>query len=335
MNRKIYYDKIRILAMFLVIGVHAVGSIAQFAQGVVQETVAGTLDSINSLGVPIFFALSGLFILSKDYTDIIGFYKKRLIRIGIPYLIYSILYVCYFTGYEENNIFGIPAAYVKDILTANVHPTHWFVYSIIGLYFAAPFLSRMFHAISDDELKILFGGCLLVTVLCRSFELFGLSFGVGDVVFNSGALWSFIGAYSFNRLMGTKGGNNILVKYHLLISGILAVLYVISKEGLFSQIAVMFLLIDDGTTDDKNESIWNNLIGDISKHSYSVYLIHAAVISLLLRLYTNWTDFFIVKCFLIYIVVFLISFALVKIIDFLITDRIICLANRWTQNPAK
>ncbi len=88
MNRKIYYDKIRILAMFLVIGVHAVGSIAQFAQGGVQETVAGVLDSINSLGVPIFFALSGLLILSKDYTDIIGFYKKRLTRIGVPYLIW-------------------------------------------------------------------------------------------------------------------------------------------------------------------------------------------------------------------------------------------------------
>lgn len=297
MNRNIYYDKIRILAMFLVIGVHAVGSIAQFAQGGVQETVAGILDSINSLGVPIFFALSGLLILSKDYTDIIGFYKKRLIRIGIPYLIYSILYVCYFTGYEEKNILGIPAAYVKDILTANVHATHWFVYSIMGLYFAAPFLSRMFHAISDDELKILFGGCLVVRILCRLFELLDLSFGIGDVVFNSGVLWSFIGAYSLNRLMGVKSRNSIPFKYHLVISGIFAVLYVIFKESLFSQIAVMFLLIDNGMTDDKNESIWNKLIGDISKHSYSVYLIHAAVISLLLRLYSNWTDFFIIKVF--------------------------------------
>ncbi|MCR5789597.1 MAG: acyltransferase [Lachnospiraceae bacterium] len=321
-NRNLYYDVIRVIAMFLVIGVHAVGSIEQNAGNDLQRAFVSFLERINNLGVPTFFALSGVLILSREYKDIWGFYKNRLIRIGIPYCVYATLYVCYFTGYEEKNVLGIPLAFVRDILTANVHPTHWFVYSIIGIYFASPFLSRMFHSTNDSELKILLGGCLILSAICNVFDLFQLSFGVKDILFNSGNLFMFIGGYSFNRL--EKSDKAGILRHNLLLSAAFLVLYLVTDRSFLGQLAIMLTMIDSGICDTYHpDNALHRMITAISKHSYSVYLIHAAVISMLLMICKNWNEYFIIKCILIYFVVFIVSYSLVRIIDFLITDRLI------------
>lgn len=317
-KRNIYYDIVRITAMFLVIGVHALGSIEQYAETGVQKAFTACLGDLNDLGVPIFFALSGVFILSKEYDDIRKFYKNRLIRIGVPYLVYAAIYVCYFTGYDERNPLGIPFAYVKDILTAGVHPTHWFVYTLMGIYFAAPFLSRMVHAVNDRELMLLFGGCLFINIACRMFSYFGMSFGIDNVIFNTGNLWLFFAGYSSYRLIKKS---LFLTKYHLLFSAVAVLIYLLTHEILFGQAAVMLLLAEGKNPDF--QGMTGSITANISKYSYSVYLIHAAVISLILKVYDNWSEYYCLKGILIYFAVFLISYLMVRVIDFLITDRII------------
>ena len=306
--------------MFLVIGVHAVGSVEQYAAAGWQETIVNILGSLNDLGVPLFFALSGLFVLEKDISDIMGFYKERLIRIGIPYLIYSLIYVCYFTGYEEGNIALIPLDYVKDILTAGVHPTHWFVYSILGLYFAAPFLSRMVHDLSDNELMILTGGSIIVIILCRVFGFFSLGFGLDNVVFNTGNLFMFIAGYSVHRLAGNF---DVIRKYHYVLSFLSVVIYIISGEMIFGQAAILLALAEGEEDTSTPDTVIDTAVRDMARYSYSVYLIHAAVISLILKINGGWDSYFILKCFLLYPAVFLISYVIVRILDGLVTDRII------------
>ncbi|SKB65560.1 Surface polysaccharide O-acyltransferase, integral membrane enzyme [Lachnospiraceae bacterium] len=326
MNRNAYYDRLRVLAMFLVIGVHSVGSIAQFAEGTFQETVVTVLGRINSLGVPTFFALSGMFILAREYDDLKGFYKKRLVRIGIPYLIYAVVYVCYFTGIEKNDKFGVPLAYVRDVITGNVHPTHWFVYTILGFYFAAPFLSKMMHALNDTELKVLVCGCFIVIAAGWILSYFGMGFGVSSVVFNSDNLWMFIGGYAINRIIVSDRRFEWIRQYHLISALTFLVLFVVTNELFFGHIAVFLALIDGGKEVGTSKSLFDKVIGDFAGHSYSVYLIHAAVISLILRVYKNWESFFILKCILIYPVVFIVSYLITRVVDFVLTDRLISIA---------
>lgn len=53
-ERNSYFDRIRVAAMFLVIGVHAVGSIEQYAGNGIERIFVDVLGRLNSLGVSIF-----------------------------------------------------------------------------------------------------------------------------------------------------------------------------------------------------------------------------------------------------------------------------------------
>lgn len=135
-KRNTYYDFVRICAMLMTIGVHAVGSIKGYASSQLDNIIVASLEAVNGLGVPIFFALSGRFLIAHNFeeTDLAKWYLKHFKRILIPYCVYGLVYVIYFTGIEQHNIMGIPKMYVYDLLFTGFHNTHWFIYSILGLY---------------------------------------------------------------------------------------------------------------------------------------------------------------------------------------------------------
>lgn len=319
-TRNIYYDFIRVIAMILVIGVHAVGSIEQCAVTDLAQMEVVILNRLNSFGVPLFFALSGVLLLDKRYDDVWGFYKKRLLRIGVPYLIYAVIYVVYFTGVEQKNMAGVPLAYIIDVLTANVHRTHWFVYSILGLYFVTPFLSKMFHAMSDKEVDVFWMGCFAVMILGYIFPLFGREFGINNVIFNKNPLFWFVGGYCMNRIYNSSKLLNRCFRYRVISILILVGLFVYTHVALFQDIAVIMAMVYN---EPKNPKRSYPIVTSLSRSSYSIYLLHAAVISLILQLYDNWEPLFEIKIILIYGVVLLVTYVMCKCIDFVITDRVV------------
>lgn len=310
-ERNTYYDFVRICAMFMTIGVHAVGSIKGYASSGLDNIIVSILEGINGLGVPIFFALSGRFLLAHNFdeTGLGKWYLKHFKRILIPYCVWGMVYVIYFTGIEQHNIMGIPKMYVYDLLFTGFHNTHWFIYSILGLYIATPFLSKMFYNMNDKEVAILLGSVLGINILCNIFSLCGLNLMLNNIVFNqSGVLWYILG-YSIYRL---KDKLSVVIKLRWLL-----ILIAIVGRALFlgfnafSYIFVIAVMMegDMNNLSDRCKTI----ISFVSRYSYDVYLIHAAVISLVLKLYSDWSNVFEFKVIGIYFVVWIVSMAIVYV----------------------
>lgn len=326
-------DLIRVVAMFLVIGVHWFGSLVDYCP---QEGLAivalNFISKLTRLGVPIFFSLSGYYILGKEITNIKDFYYKRFVRVVVPYLIYAVFYVFYFSVFEDHEPVMLLKNYIVNVLTGNVHGTHWFVYSILGLYFATPFLSRMFKALSDKEVMVLYITALSLGMLNCIFGLFGSRFGINTYVFQD-QLLTFISGYCMQRCLNVlqKKKHINTVIYRLLLITALFVLFCFTEWDIC--LCIIAGLAVAGNTEQSMCCICGKVVALVSRYSYSVYLAHAAVISAVLQIYRGWSgNYFGLKAFVGYIAVFGASFTFALVFDTLCTNRVIkALSNRKTR----
>ena len=96
-----------------------------------------------NVGVDVFFALSGYCFGGKDIDDIGAFFKKRFLRILVPFYVFIVLAIILF------NVFGCNTA-IKDILRLFSIQTGvsgfghiWFVPCILVLYLLTPYLQKL------------------------------------------------------------------------------------------------------------------------------------------------------------------------------------------------
>ena len=92
------------------------------------------------MGVPLFIMLSGSLLLvpSKVNEPIRVFLKKRLSRIGIAFVFWSIVYFAwdYFINHAALTVNSI----IQSFLSGGAYKQFWFIYLIMGLYLITPIL---------------------------------------------------------------------------------------------------------------------------------------------------------------------------------------------------
>ncbi|MGI2327679.1 acyltransferase [Planococcus sp. YIM B11945] len=140
-----YMDWLRVLSIFVVVGIHVVSKITS---SVPPDEWAWQFANAIAVGlrwcVPVFFMLSGALLLTRKKEESIRtFLKKRLMKVVIPLLFWSFVYIAF-------NVFGKDASYtfmemIQAILNDEVYFHLWFLYVIIGLYLMAPFLKILVH----------------------------------------------------------------------------------------------------------------------------------------------------------------------------------------------
>lgn len=297
-NRNEVLDVVRIIATLLVIGVHALGSIEQYVPTSGFSRVEYVFFSILSrAGVPIFLVLSGWFLLNKPIDDVWNFYKKRLKRILIPYMAYAVFYTCYFVGYEEHQPVQIPKQYVLRLIEGRVHPVLWFVYTILVLYFLTPFLSKMLLNMTAKEKRILAFGIIAYELLVSALKLVGVSLGITSMFLNDSSLFCFLlGGIAYQTPCTERKGINHIV---CLLS---IILFIATKEY-----GVLYICLYSGFSLIRDiEGKRFKVLEAISNQTYSIYLIHAAVISALLKVqsfHAQWIGFemilFVIEIFII------------------------------------
>jgi len=140
-NRDSRYDLIRSIAIIMIVFIHSMGRITQVApagwSSLSMERSA--LQSIVSMGVRLFILLSGALLLGKD-EPAETFYRKRLVRILPPFLLWSIL-VFLLSSYKDGTLgWNCIPEFFRQLMTGGVHGTYWFVYMILGLYLITPLL---------------------------------------------------------------------------------------------------------------------------------------------------------------------------------------------------
>lgn len=151
-DRIVYLDVLRVLAILMVIMVHA-GDIYMFdAESMTFGKESSVIAVLLRSSVPLFIIMSSILLLPIK-TDTTSFFKRRFSRVVIPFLIWSIIYV--FLPIPNEIAFGGPSNALTDsdinvflynlmmipinFTGSNVH--FWFIYIILGLYMFMPIFS--------------------------------------------------------------------------------------------------------------------------------------------------------------------------------------------------
>ncbi|WP_295746259.1 acyltransferase [uncultured Limosilactobacillus sp.] len=163
-QRLTYIDIANIIAILGVLFQHT-AVISHFGNPHAKTTIAASLIQIIFLpAVGIFFMNSGATLI--NYRQRYGtehFFKKRFVRVLVPFLIWSLFfyfYGLYFNGFgvvrhTSLGFFDFISAFIND----KIITIFWFFYVIIQLYLFTPVLSFL----SENGKKILF------YVVCVSF----------------------------------------------------------------------------------------------------------------------------------------------------------------------
>lgn len=125
-------DVLRVIACLAVITIHT-AAIYFYSYNDLWAPVL-LLNSFSRMAVPIFFMLTGFFILDSQLISIKSFYIKRYIRILIPFIITCIIY--FFT--PQHNDLSI-YKYIIYCLTHSIQYHLWYIYVLFGIYALIPF----------------------------------------------------------------------------------------------------------------------------------------------------------------------------------------------------
>ena len=94
-----YIDAVRVFAIIMVMVLHCIFEYYNDISNT-QNTLWSILSYVNELtrtGVPLFFMISGFLLLNEDIKSISQFYKKRFLKVLVPFLIYDIFYYVVFS----------------------------------------------------------------------------------------------------------------------------------------------------------------------------------------------------------------------------------------------
>lgn len=157
-----WIDFLRIFAIFLVIVVHSTEPFYLGGRGTHIETASDTywvsfFDSFARACVPLFVIASSYLLLplSRGVSD---FFKRRVVRVVIPFLIWTIIYA---------SVWGNPATNFYSLLfNFNYAAGHlWFVYMLLGIYLIIPILSPWAQKVSRRQLFFYIAIFLLTTLI--------------------------------------------------------------------------------------------------------------------------------------------------------------------------
>lgn len=113
------------------------------------------LNTLTRFAVPCFFMMSGAFILANEKNgDYKFFYQKSIKGIGFTGLIFCILYVFYDLTKLILNVFFLHnhgmdyiliriLGIIKSVIKGAPYFHLWYLFSLVGLYIAAPFVIRL------------------------------------------------------------------------------------------------------------------------------------------------------------------------------------------------
>lgn len=153
-KRIVWVDWLKVTACFMVMVVHSSEPFYLGGNGALIENGSDALwlaffDSLARSCVPLFVIASSFLLFPLNYSA--GtFFKKRAIKILIPFALWSLFYAFYW---------GDPATNLKGLLLNFNYPAGhlWFIYMLAGLYLIMPLLSPWARNVGKKELSVYIG----------------------------------------------------------------------------------------------------------------------------------------------------------------------------------
>lgn len=278
MKRDLRYDVMRVVAIFLVVLQHAwsIPHLDTLEHGL----LCYMYGALVSCGVPLFIMVSGALNLRPSVTEIGAFFRKRLLRVFVPFVIWAtIIYVLTFLsgGYTDvHNWKDALCCYLPYLATNRINASHWFIHLLIILYLLTPVLQRAFAA--GEARKT--AGYILVVVFALALlaalypEMYLLRY-TSDLLIYIGLYVAgyYLSLVELPRKTGVLAGSiGFLVLYaaNVVMHRPAYLLIALSSAALF--IALL------GVDCSRKESNREPLVLTISRYSYCIYLIHVPLV---------------------------------------------------------
>jgi surface polysaccharide O-acyltransferase-like enzyme len=185
-----YADALRSLAIMAVVMIHVVGNLMVVD---ISKTwwLANTIDSFARWSVPVFVMVSGALLLGKE-EPLSAFFKKRASKMIIPFLFWTFFYEL-FAVRTNLESFSLVTA-IKNIYIGDAFYHLWFLYMIIGIYFATPLFRAFAH-----QTKLLIYFVAIWFFMCFENVLF--YFTSMEIGLKLGMFWGFTGYFLLGYLL--------------------------------------------------------------------------------------------------------------------------------------
>jgi len=205
-GRAFSVDLIRTIAMVGVILLHASGQWLITSKEMTQLTPLGITSwaivdfyqTIGVIAVPLFLMLTGALLLQpeKHYENLRVFFKKRWVRIGLPFFFWAAVYFVW-DFYVQNLPFSL-GVITQGILNG-AYSQFWYIYVLVGLYLLTPLL-RAFLASADRALIKYFATLWLIGAAILPFFSLLTPFRLNSNVF---VISGFVGFFVLGTYLTT------------------------------------------------------------------------------------------------------------------------------------
>lgn len=329
-GRILYYDILNIMATLGVTFLHC-NSLAHSYSNTLAWYQALFIEVAVYWPVPIFFMLSGATLIGyrKRYTTK-DFFKKRIIRTFIPFIIWSLIATVEYRLNPLNTGFRI---FIDSIFNTSIQGVYWFFIPLFSIYLAIPVLSLLKE--HRNTLWYLAASTFLLTSLLPPlFNYLRLTWNYSlQMPMAGGYLLFVILGYLFSTQDLTR--NQRIGIYILGISGAVLrygmTVYLSVRDGIINKLffsyteyhsvflaIAVFIFIKNSTfikSLENNEKV-TKIISTLSGCSFGVYLMHIFIRDYLYRvLPASFLDFKmrLLGPFIIYSIGVIITFILKKI----------------------
>ncbi|MDE6877657.1 MAG: acyltransferase family protein [Odoribacter sp.] len=261
-NRIVWADVLRLIAILMVICIHCSDpfNVSPEARLNPEYNLWGSIyGAFLRPCVPLFVMLTGMLLLPvKQETG--QFYKKRMLRVIIPFIVWSLLYNLFpwFTGVLGLNssilsaMFPYAGEFPSQTFESCLHnilliPFNfntytvplWYIYMLIGLYLYMPFFSAWIKQASQKQIRI-FLSIWFISLFLPYFQEYISEYIGGTCAWNDFGVLYYFSGFSGYLLLGyyLKDGIRLSGKNTLVLSFVCLVLgYIVTYYGFRSMTA--------------------------------------------------------------------------------------------------
>ena len=132
--------------------------------------ILSTVSFLTAPGIGLFFMVSGALLLPVN-TSYTGFIKRRLSKILLPTLFWTLVYLIIQLCDGDITLNNLPKKILSIPFSVQGHSILWFVYTLIGLYILAPIISPWLKNATkkDIELVLIIWGTTLFFPFLKEF----------------------------------------------------------------------------------------------------------------------------------------------------------------------
>ncbi|EOX8391301.1 acyltransferase [Salmonella enterica] len=338
--RNVSADLLRIICCMLVIGIHSTPNYAlmvetnQSAMIIYQSMV---LKAIVAIGLPIFFMMSGYFLLNKPSNNLLSDYRKRFVTLLVPFFIYAFInyYFLHKEMFYNEGVSGFFRLLCESQIAIATHL--WFVYVLLGIYIVSPALKVITNAIPKE--KSIYA-IIIIALICSwpqyEYQLPKIFTWYKSVIpLPRIDLW--VGYFVIGGLLAKADIRRPLALKLFYCSVAIQILFTwlsVNKYGFDTKpfdfslsmffVACMLTIVVTGIK-IQSESLLGRLILWIAPYTYGIYLIHMLILIWITAYFSvpTVTEWVTLKALVYIPTVFVLSLALAFILDNLVVNRIV------------